>query len=146
MSWYWDIAQFKLHLFTTIWLLTWTFNSAELLKTTIGINGIEVTGVRGFFVCDISVMQGICTIKWIFVFYKQNPTKPNRLRIWGYYKFKNINSLLFVLLTIINKFNITVLKWLDASSPCCWGVNGEHQRLLDSNMACAVSTLQAESC
>ena len=40
-------------------------------------------GVRGFCVCDISVVQEICTIKWILSLCKQNPTKPNRLRIWG---------------------------------------------------------------
>ena len=40
-------------------------------------------GVRGFCVCDISVVQEICTIKWILSLCKQNPTKPYRLRIWG---------------------------------------------------------------
>ena len=38
-------------------------------------------GVRGFGVYDVSVMQGICTIKEFLSFYKQNPTKSNRLRI-----------------------------------------------------------------
>ena len=37
--------------------------------------------VRGFCVCNVSVMQGICTIKSFLSFYKQNPMKPNRLRI-----------------------------------------------------------------
>ena len=41
-------------------------------------------GVRGFYVCAISVVQEICTIKWILSLCKQNPTKPYRLRIWGY--------------------------------------------------------------
>ena len=41
-------------------------------------------GVRGFCVCDISVVQEICTIKWILSLCKQNPTKPYRLRIWGF--------------------------------------------------------------
>ena len=40
-------------------------------------------GVREFCVCDISVIQEICTKNEFLSFYKQNPTKPNRLRIWG---------------------------------------------------------------
>ena len=43
-------------------------------------------GVRGFCLCDISVVQEICTIKWILSLCKQNPTKPYRLRIWGFIK------------------------------------------------------------
>ena len=38
-------------------------------------------GVREFCVYDVSIMQGICTIKEFLSFYKQNPTKPYWLRI-----------------------------------------------------------------
>ena len=58
-----------------LWLKTMLFwlKPAYYLKS--------LYGVRGFGVYDVSVMQGICTIKEFLSFYKQNPTKSNRLRI-----------------------------------------------------------------
>ena len=77
---YWTFTQTTM-LMPTCSRQTLVKDHAFLVKPAYYLKSLY--GVRGFCVYDVSVMQGICTIKWIFVFYKQNPTKPNRLRIWG---------------------------------------------------------------
>ena len=66
---------------------SYDFNTADKMNCLLvkpAYNLKSPYGVRGFCVCDVSVVQGVCTIKWILSLCKQNPTKPYRLRIWGY--------------------------------------------------------------
>ena len=66
-------------------------------------------GVRGFCVWDISVVQEICTIKWILSLCKQNPTKPYRLRIWDQYRIHTVTFLPFRAYSIDNQLIIDTM-------------------------------------
>ena len=92
---YWTFTQTTM-LMPTCSRQTLVKDHAFLVKPAYYLKSLY--GVRGFCVCDISVMQEICTIKWILSLCKQNPTKPYRLRIWGKegYTKEQIAKLMFI--------------------------------------------------
>ena len=77
---YWTFTQTTM-LMTTCSRQTLVKGHAFLVKPAYYLKSLY--GVRGFCVYDVSVVQEICTIKWILSLCKQNHTKPYRLRIWG---------------------------------------------------------------